>query len=132
VSRRPWWWRVVGALQWLAALVALVGLGWLAVRYALFALALPEPPTPQTGRLPLPTLMLFGGLLAGLLVSIVVRPLIRIAARRKRIRAAARMRDGVQTVAMELVVAAVRRVRRAYADARAALRAASTDNPWRD
>jgi GTP-binding protein EngB required for normal cell division len=126
VSRRPVWWRLVGALQWLAALTALVGLGWLAVRYALFVLALPELPAPQAGRLPLPTLLLFGGLLFGLLLSIVVRPLTRLSARRARARVEARLRAAVGEVARAMVVAPVRDVLHAYADARSALRAAGS------
>jgi hypothetical protein len=126
VSRRPVWWRLVGGLQWLAALTALVGLGWLAVRYALFVLALPELPTPQAGRLPLPTLLLLGGLLFGLLLSIVVRPLIRLSARRARARVEARLRAAVGEVARAMVVAPVRDVLHAYADARSALRAAAS------
>jgi energy-coupling factor transporter ATP-binding protein EcfA2 len=125
VRRRPLWWRFFGGLQWLAALTALVGLGWLAVRYVFFALGLPELPGPHVGRVPLATVLLFGGLLAGLLVSIVVRPLIRFAARRAQGRAEARLRAAVTEVGREMVIAPVREVLRSYAEARAALRAAA-------
>jgi len=124
LSRPPRWWGVIGVLQWGLALTALLGLVLLAVRYALSALALPELPTPHAGRTPLPTLMLLGGLLGGLLVSTIMRPVIRIAARRKGRRAARRMRSAVATVAHAMVIAPVNDVRRAYRDARDALRAA--------
>jgi GTP-binding protein EngB required for normal cell division len=123
VSRRPAWWRFVGVLQWAAALVALVGLAWLAVRYVFFALGLPELPGPNVGRVPLATVLLFGGLLAGVLVSTVVRPLIGLGSRRAAARAATRLHAAVREVGRELVVAPVRDVLHAYADARTALRA---------
>jgi hypothetical protein len=69
--------------------------------------------------------LLFGGLLAGLLTSIVVRPVVGFAARRKASRAAARMRHAVENVGAELVLAGVQDVQRAYTEARAALRAAA-------
>jgi hypothetical protein len=117
---------MVGGIQWLTALVALAGLVWLGARLALFAIGLPDLiPAPQVGRLQWPTVLLFGGLLAGMLTSIVVRPVIGIAARRKASRAAARMRHAVQNVAAELVLAGVQDVQRAYTEARAALRAAA-------
>jgi GTP-binding protein EngB required for normal cell division len=124
VSRRPAWWRLVGGLQWLAAAVALAGLAWLAVRYVFFALALPDLSGPQVGRLPLPTVLLFGGLLAGLLVSIVVRPLIRYSARRAGARVRRRLTTAAGGIGRDLAIEPVRAVLRSYADARAALREA--------
>jgi GTP-binding protein EngB required for normal cell division len=121
LNRKPLWWRAVGALQWLATLAALVGLGWLAVRYTMFALALPAPPTPRVGLVPVPTALLVGGLLFGLLLSVLTRPIVRVAARRARRRAEKRLREAIGEVARELVVAPVREVLRAYALARAAL-----------
>ena len=87
MARKPFWWRLVGFLQWLGALTALAGLVWLTVRYVMFFLGLPTFDGPQVGRFPLPTVMLFGGLLFGLLLSIVVRPIVNFAARRARARA---------------------------------------------
>jgi hypothetical protein len=126
MSRRPVWWRLVGGLQWLAALTALVGLGWLAVRYAFFVLGLPELPGPRVGRVPLATLLLAGGLLFGLLLSIVARPVIRFGARRARARAETRLRAAIAEVARGMVVAPVREVLHAYAAARSALHAADS------
>jgi energy-coupling factor transporter ATP-binding protein EcfA2 len=121
VSRTPLWWRLVGGAQWLAAFVALVGLAWLALRYLLFALALPLPPGPEVGRLPLPTLLLLGGLLAGLLIGVLARPLIRFAARQLQAKAGARLRTAVDHVGERLVVSPVRGALRGYAQARSAL-----------
>jgi hypothetical protein len=115
------WWRVVSALQWTGAVVALVGLGWLAVRFALSVLALPEVPTPEVGVLALPTAMLFGGLLFGLLLAVVVRPFVGYGARRARRSADKKLRNAVANVSTGLIVAPVRDVLRSYADARDAL-----------
>jgi len=124
VSRRPLWWRLVGAVQWLCALAALAGLVWLGVRYAMFALGLPLIEGPRVGRVLLPTVLLGGGLLAGFLVAVLVRPLVHAAARRVRARAERRLRAAVTEVARDLVVAPIRTVLHAYADARVALGAA--------
>lgn len=122
VARRPLWWRAVGLLQWTVTLVALLGLLWLGLRLALFAVGLPDLiPAPLVGRLPVPTVMVFGGLLAGLLLSAVTRPVIGVAARRKAARAERRLRHAVDRVADDLVLSPVRAVRNAYRDARAAL-----------
>jgi energy-coupling factor transporter ATP-binding protein EcfA2 len=124
MDRRPWWWLVIGFVQWLAALAAIIGLGWLAVRYVMTFLGLPELPGYQVGRVPLPTVLLFGGLLAGALLAVVVRPIVGLGARRMRWRAERRLRSAVDEVASRLVVGPVREVLRAYAQAREALDAA--------
>jgi energy-coupling factor transporter ATP-binding protein EcfA2 len=125
VPRKRFWWQAVGLLQWIGTLALIAGLLWLIVRYALFALALPEPPMPNVGRLPLPTALLFGGLLFGLILSLLVRPVVHVAARRQRRRASARLRTRVEQVAQELVIAPVQAVMTAYRDARDALRRAA-------
>ncbi|MDT4987459.1 MAG: hypothetical protein QOI74_1553 [Micromonosporaceae bacterium] len=125
VARYPLWWRAVGGLQWVAAAAALAGLAWLAVRYVFIALALPEPPGLHVGRLPLATVALIGGLLTGMLISTTVRPLIGIGAARAQARAETRLRRAVEEVALDLCVAPVRGVLRAYDGARSALRAAA-------
>jgi hypothetical protein len=115
------WWRVVGWLHWAGALVALTGLVWLAVRLALMVLGLPDLPTPKVGVLLLPTAMLFGGLLFGVLLAIVVQPFVRIGAKRARRSAERKLRNAVANVAMEMIVGPVRETLRSYAFARDAL-----------
>jgi energy-coupling factor transporter ATP-binding protein EcfA2 len=127
VNRKPVWWRVVGLIQWLCTLAALAGLGWLVGGYALRALGLPPPDYPRVGVVPLPTLLLLGGLLLGLLIALLARPLVRLGARRARRRADARLRAAVTEVAREYVVAPVREVLHAYAQAREALTAARSE-----
>jgi GTP-binding protein EngB required for normal cell division len=121
MARPPLWWRLVGALHWLLVAAAGVGLAWLVLRYALFALALPEPPAPRVGRLSLFTLVLVGGGLGGLLLAIIVRPVVTAAARRRRRRVTARLTDAVRRVGDELVLTPVLRAAHEYTEARSAL-----------
>ncbi|WP_213454786.1 GTPase [Rhizomonospora bruguierae] len=124
VHRTPVWWRVAGVIQWLATLAAVVGLGWLVAGYVVRALGLPALQNPKVGLTPVPTLLLLGGLLLGVLAALLVRPLVSWGARRAARRAEARLRAAVTEVARECVVAPVREVLHAYADARELLTAA--------
>ncbi len=125
MSRTPGWWRAVGALQWAFVLGAGIGALWLVLRYVLFVVGLPEPPTPQVGRVSLFTVLFLGGLLAGVLLALVVRPIVSFAARRRRRRVTDRLTAAVRQVGDDLVLAPVREVDRTYGEARAALRAAA-------
>jgi GTP-binding protein EngB required for normal cell division len=125
LDRRPAWWRVVGAVQWLVTLAAVAGLGWLVLGYALRALGLPALEYPRLGEAPLPTVLLLGGLLAGLLVAALTRPVSGWAARRARHRAERRLTTAVGAVGREHVVEPVRAVLSRYATARRALRDAA-------
>jgi GTP-binding protein EngB required for normal cell division len=121
MDRRPLWWRLVGGVQWLAILAALGGLGWLVLGYALRALGLPPLDYPTVGVVPVPTLMLLGGLLLGVIVALLVKPFIGWAARRAGGRAEDRLHAAVGEVGRELVVMPVRGVLGRYAQAREAL-----------
>lgn len=125
LDRRPLWWRFVGAGQWLVTLAAVVGLGWLVLGYVVRALGLPALENPTVGVVPLPTVLLLGGLLAGLLLAALTRPLVRWAAVRARRRAEQRLVTAVAAVGDEYVLAPVRGVLAHYAEARDALRDAS-------
>ena len=125
LTRRPRWWGAVGAVQWLLAAMAVLGLAWLGVRSALVALALPEPPDVYIGRVLAPTFLFLGGLAAGWLLAVLIRPVVRFAAQRKGRLAARRMREAIGPVADSMVIGPVREVRRAYQNARDALHAAA-------
>ncbi|WP_326562000.1 GTPase [Micromonospora sp. NBC_01796] len=126
MGRSPLWWRIVGGVQWLAILGALAGLGWLVVGYALRALGLPPLDYPTVGVVPMPTVLLLGGLLLGVMVALLVKPIIGFAARRAGGRAEERLHAAVSEVGKELVVAPVREVLRRYAQAREALALATS------
>jgi GTP-binding protein EngB required for normal cell division len=127
VERRPLWWRAVGLLQWALVLAAVGGLGWLLVGYGLRALGLPPVEYPKVGEVPLPTLLLLGGLVLGILLGLLLTPIVNWAARRARRRAEQRLRAAVTAVAREYVVAPVREVLNAYAQAREALTAVRSE-----
>ncbi|MEU5831373.1 ABC transporter, partial [Micromonospora tulbaghiae] len=124
MDRRPAWWRVVGVIQWVVTLAALAGLAWLVLGYALRLLGLPELEHPTLGVVPWPTVLLLGGLLAGLLVAAVTRPVVGWAARRARRRAEERLLTSVGSVGEKYVLDPVWAVLARYGTAREALREA--------
>jgi hypothetical protein len=111
-DRVPLWQRTVGGLQWLLALVALAGALWLLVLVALGFVQLDDVvPLPRTHGVPLPTLLLIGGLLAGLLLALVARPLVRLRAHRRGRAAARRLQNAVDAVAEDALLAPMAAVR---------------------
>jgi GTP-binding protein EngB required for normal cell division len=121
VDRKPFWWRVVNVLQWLVTVAALAGAVWLLARVGLIALGLPTYDVLHVGRVPLATVVLAGGVVAGILLALLVKPLIALGARRARARAARRLRTQIADVSTAYVIEPVRAVLHDYADARTAL-----------
>lgn len=117
----PGWWRVAGAVQWVLAAAAVLGGAWLVVLAVLGGLRLPQPHTPYVGWLPLPTLLLLGGLVLGLLLGMAVRAVATSAARHRADRARSRLTAAVAQVADERVVGPVAGVLAAHRAAREAL-----------
>ncbi|WP_436524955.1 GTPase family protein [Actinoplanes sp. HUAS TT8] len=120
-DRKPAWWRLVGGLQWILLAAAVAGLLWLVLGYAMSALGLPKIGDPEVGSVPLATLLLLGGLGAGLLLWLLLKPLVEAGGRRARRRAEQKLRAAVTDVGRGYVVAPVREVLNAYAQAREAL-----------
>jgi len=105
-ERTPLWQRAVGGLQWLVTASALVGALWLLALVVLGWLQLADVvPLPRVEGLPLPTLLLVGGLLAGLLLAVLARPLVGVRARRRARRARRRLEDAVAEVGRTEVLA---------------------------
>jgi GTP-binding protein EngB required for normal cell division len=130
--RRPLWWRVAGVLQTVLAtavaagalwLLALAGLAWLRVDDAV--------PTPEVRGIPLPTLLLGGGALLGLLLALLARVANGVSARRRARAAERALRRRVHDVAAELVVAPVEAELAARADLCAAVAVAAGTAPGR-
>ncbi|WFE37720.1 GTPase [Micromonospora sp. WMMD998] len=122
---RPAWWRMVGGIQWLVTLAALAGLLWLVLGYALRFLGLPALEYPKLGEVPWPTVLLLGGLLAGLLVAALTRPVVGWAAGRARHQAEQRLLTSVGSVGEKYVLDPVWAVLARYGAARDALRDAA-------
>jgi hypothetical protein len=107
-DRRPRWWAVFGVLQRVLAVVAAVGALWLVGLAALGWLQLSDAvPTPDLEGFPVPTVLLLGGLLLGLLLGGVTRWANGIGARRRGRVAARRLRDRVSGVAEDGILAPV-------------------------
>jgi GTP-binding protein EngB required for normal cell division len=102
---RPRWWTAAGLLQRLLAAAAVVGALWLFVLGILGWLRLDDAiTTPKLGDAPIPTLLLVGGVLAGILLAFLARVANGIGARRRSRKAARSLRRQVEEVAQELVI----------------------------
>jgi energy-coupling factor transporter ATP-binding protein EcfA2 len=106
-DRRPRWWSVAGAVQWLAIVAAIVGGLWLLALAVVGYLRLPEIPTPRWGSIPVPTLLLVGGILLGLGLAVVCMFAARAGGSRRAAEVRRRLRNAVGQAADEVVVAAV-------------------------
>jgi phage shock protein PspC (stress-responsive transcriptional regulator) len=104
LAERPRWWRVIGVLQVVLALVTLAGFLWLAALFLVAWLQLPPPPTAHWGAVPLPTLLLVGAVVLGLLVSRISAGAAATGAWRRAERARRRVRERVESVADDAVI----------------------------
>jgi GTPase Era involved in 16S rRNA processing len=124
-ARVPVWARMVRALQWLLILSALAGAAWLAALAVMGYLRLPEPATPELEGFPIPTIMLVGGVVLGLLLAFLCRFLVAATARRRARAADRALRVAIGEVAAELVVEPIEAELTAYAEVRAGLATAT-------
>jgi GTP-binding protein EngB required for normal cell division len=124
VSSDPWWWGAAKVLQWLLFLTVVVGGLWLAALAGVSYLRLPVPDPPDVGVLPLPTVMVVGGIIVGLLVAFVCRVLAGVSARRRGRRAGERLRAAIADVTEDLVVLPIQTEIDAYQTCRQGLAAA--------
>jgi GTP-binding protein EngB required for normal cell division len=109
-ARDPFWWTLFGFLQFFLAMAATVGLCWLIVLMVLGWLRLPTVETPGLGPLPYPFLLFAGGLLLGFLTSLLTGAIGRVSARRRKALVAGRLRESVEQVARDRLVAEVQKV----------------------
>jgi GTP-binding protein EngB required for normal cell division len=121
VARLPWWTRPVRVLQWLLILAAVGGALWLGGLALIGYLRLPEVPTYDVGRVPLPTLLLVGGVLGGILLGLFCRVLVGMTARSRARTADRRLRAGIRETARELVLEPIDDELRAYETVRTSL-----------
>ncbi|MEO7980045.1 MAG: GTPase [Sporichthyaceae bacterium] len=126
VDRVPVWWRAGGAAQWLLTAAAVLGAVWLLVLAFGSYLRLPDPPTPDVGGVALPTMLLVGGVVLGLLLAWLGRLLVRGGALARRRRAESRLRAAIEQVADELMLGPVEAELQRHARARLALDRART------
>jgi GTP-binding protein EngB required for normal cell division len=106
--RTPRWWRAAGLLQTVLGLLCVAGALWLVALAALGYLQLADAvPTPELEGFPIPTLLLGGGALAGIMLAFLAGLAIRAGARRRARLAERALRPRVQAVGEELVIAPV-------------------------
>jgi hypothetical protein len=120
VDRLPAWVPLLRIVQWLLLLAALVGAGWwgyLAVRGTV-------DDAPQVTGLPVPAVLLVGGLVLGLALAGVARGLATGLARRRAAAADERLRGVVSTVLDEEIVGPVSEALARYTTFRTGLAAA--------
>ena len=115
------WWQAVRVLQWLLVAAVVAGLAWLGAAFVLAYLQLPPLPEVRWWGFPAPTVLVIGGVLAGLLVAGLARIGVEVGARRRTARARQALRGAIATVTGELVIAPVRAEQERYEQARKAL-----------
>ncbi len=103
-GRSSWWWTAFNVVQWLGLLTALGGLGWLGVLAALGYFQLPVPEVPRVEGWPVPTVLVAGGVLLGIVLALAARFIAGAAARARARAARRRLEAAVAAVAEELVV----------------------------
>lgn len=106
-TRAPW--VIFNALQWIALLSALVGVGWLTLisGMAYLQIHLPPAPTPEGSPVPLPTLLLLLGILLGIASAGVGRLLTAMGSRYYARKLRGRLQTGVEKAVQSCVVAPV-------------------------
>lgn len=106
-TRAPW--VIFNALQWIALLSALVGVGWLTLisGMAYLQIQLPPAPTPEGSSVPLPTLLLLLGILLGIASAGVGRLLTAMGSRYYARRLRGRLQTGMEKAVQSCVVAPV-------------------------
>jgi GTP-binding protein EngB required for normal cell division len=105
VTKTPLWTRLVRGVQWLLLIAAVAGGVWLGALAATSYLKLDEPATPDVGGFPVPTALLLGGIGIGILLALFCRVLVGRSARKRARRAERRLREAVDGVAEDLVIA---------------------------
>ncbi len=124
VTGLPWWTRIVRVLQWLLLLAALGGAVWLGLLAVMAYLQTPVSATPDYRGVPVPTLLLVGGIGLGILLALVSRVLVALVARSRARAVEKRLRSAVAEVAEALVLQPVSDEVAAYRATRDGLRRA--------
>ncbi|WP_085529393.1 GTPase [Kocuria massiliensis] len=106
-ERRRWWWGPLNVVQWLALATLVVGLGWLTALFAADYVRMPlaDPPDVRGTGIPVPTVLLAGGVALGLVTSGVAAWIRGFSARRHAKRLRARIHEQCRQVGEREVLA---------------------------
>ncbi len=129
MATQPFWVRAVRSMQWVLLAVALAGAVWLGVLAVLGYLQIDAPDAATGARyagVPLPTLMLLGGVAAGVVLALLTRYVVSWSARRRARQADRELRAAVAEVADRLVLQPVDEVLADLRRAREGLRVVAT------
>ena len=130
--RRPRWWSVASLLQKLLLLAVLAGTLWLLALVGLGFLRLDDVvPVPEVEEIPVPTALLIGGAVAGILIAFFTRIVNGFGARRRARAAERELNRRIAVVADEVAVVPVEAELAAYDALRQTLRTASRDRGGR-
>jgi GTP-binding protein EngB required for normal cell division len=124
VDRKPGWWTFVKLLQYLFFLCLLGGAGWLLFNTFIYGwLGLPKPADPPfvIGNVQLPTLMVVGGFVLGVLLALLCRAGVRAQAKAKQAAAGKLLRRVIAQITQGAIVEPVNAELRRHNHARAAL-----------
>lgn len=125
-DRTPVWWHIIRVLQWLLIAAVVVGALWLTLNVVLSYFGLPRvevyPVGPEGGlQVPMPTVLVIGGIVAGIVLSGVSGIIIRIAANGAAKRAKRALTASVAQVTEEQILEPARAEVARYAQARRAV-----------
>lgn len=100
----PKWWQLVNVGQIALAIAAIVGAVWLGLLAFGAYLRLPDVPTPEYRGIPIPTGLLIGGVLLGLLLALLARSLATVGAKRRARAVRKQAEAAVSEVAGDLII----------------------------
>lgn len=106
-AKGSWWWVIFGVLQWVSVLAALVGIGWLLGAAFLPNLGLPAFEVPKVEGWAVPTLLIAGGVVLGILLGFLGAALAAGAAASRRRRTRRLLLASVGEVVRRIAVAPV-------------------------
>ena len=103
-ARGSWWWALIGVVQWIALLAALVGVGWYLAAWLLPLWGLPAPEITLVEGWPVPMLLIAAGVLLGVLLGLASQAIGSGVGAVRRGRARRRLRAQIEHVARDVVV----------------------------
>jgi len=115
ISRPALWWRVVQVLQWVGVLAVVAGLGWLLAMLVSRVADLGMPSVPSVIGVPAPLLLVIGGVVGALVLSLASRWAVRLGAARRARRVDSELRAAIDAVVQERVVAPIEAELEVYA-----------------
>ena len=102
-AKLPWWAGLVRVLQWVLILAAAAGAVWLGSLAVMGYLQVPQPSVPSVAGIPVPTLLLIGGVALGILLALFCRVLVYFTARARAHVVDKRLRTGIRSVVTDMV-----------------------------